>query len=379
MSRRRALVSQRRFPEIDRDSGSRRVDMFIGWLLERDWEVTFLATETDGEPRHAHRLQQLGVPVYAGWHEAEGVIAAGDFDLALLAFWEPAARLLPMFRSVSPGTRIVIDSIDVHFLRTARRLIGGEEQLDADFGAGLAAELDAYRWADGVLTVSAHEARLLGDLIGHERMFDIPLAMPQPRSPAPFDERQGMLFVGNFRHLPNGEAVEYLCREILPRLDPDLLAAHPLYVIGSRLEDMGVDAHGAGLPNVKMVGWVPSVEPYLERARICVAPLLHGAGVKGKILESLMAGTPVVTTTLGAEGTALRHGDHLLIADTPQGLADGIAQLLTDRTCWEHLADHGHARGHRGVLARARGRAVRRGPGARADCTAAMAQGRRHP
>ena len=343
MSRRRALVSQRRFPEIDRDSGSRRVDMFISWLLERDWEVTFLATETDGEPRHAHRLQQLGVPVYAGWHEAEGVIAAGDFDLALLAFWEPAARLLPMLRGVSPETRIVIDSIDVHFLRSARRLLVGEEQLDADFGAGLAAELDAYRWADGVLTVSSHEARLLGDLIGHGRIHELPLAMPEAPPPGPFDERQGMLFVGNFRHLPNGEAVEYLCREILPRLDPDLLAAHPLYVIGSRLEDMGVDAHGVGLPNVRMVGWVPSVEPYLERARICVAPLLHGAGVKGKILESLTAGTPVVTTTLGAEGTELRHGEHLLIADTPQELADGIAQLLTDRTCWKRLADQGFA------------------------------------
>ena len=150
-----------------------------------------------------------------------------------------------------------------------------------------------------------------------------PWRCPVPRSAVPFDERQGMLFVGNFRHLPNGEAVEYLCREILPRLDPDLLAEHPLYVVGSRLEDMGVARTAAGLPNVKMVGWVPSVEPYLERARVCVAPLLHGAGVKGKILESLMAGTPVVTTTLGAEGTRLRHGDQLLIADTPEELADG--------------------------------------------------------
>ncbi len=343
MTRRRALVSQTRFPEIDRDSGSRRVDMFIRWLLERDWSVTFLGTETDGEPRHAHRLQQLGVPTYAGWHEAEGVIADGDFDLALLAFWEPAARLLPMLRSLSPQARVVIDSIDVHFLRTARRLIGGEQQLDAGFGAGLAAELDAYRWADAVLTVSAHEARLLGDLIGHERIHDIPLAMPESRSPVPFDERHGILFIGNFRHLPNGEAVEYLCREILPRLDPDLLAEHPVYVIGSRLEDKGVAAHGAGLPNVRMVGWVPSVEPYLERARICVAPILHGAGVKGKTLESLMAGTPVVTTTLGAEGTPLRHGDQLLIADTPEELADAIAQLLTDRACWERLADQGYA------------------------------------
>ena len=90
-----------------------------------------------------------------------------------------------------------------------------------------------------------------------------------------------------------------------------------------------------------MVGWVPSVVPYLERARVCVVPLLHGAGVKGKVVESLVAGTPVVTTTIGAEGIELRHGEHVLIADTPEELADGLAHLLTDRAQWERLCDCG--------------------------------------
>ena len=52
MSQRRALVSQPRFPEIDRDTGLQRVDLFMRWLIERGWSVTFLATETDSEPRH---------------------------------------------------------------------------------------------------------------------------------------------------------------------------------------------------------------------------------------------------------------------------------------------------------------------------------------
>ena len=95
--------------------------------------------------------------------------------------------------------------------------------------------------------------------------------------------------MGNFRHLPNGEAVEYLCRDILPRLDPELLAAHPLSVVGSRLDEK-VRAHGRGLPGVRWSAGCPSIAPYLERARVCVVPLLHGAGVKGKIVESLMAG-----------------------------------------------------------------------------------------
>jgi glycosyltransferase involved in cell wall biosynthesis len=342
MSRRRVLVSQPRFPEIDRDTGSQRVDLFMRWLLERDWDVTFLATEEDSEPRHRRRLNQLGIPTYVGTHEAKAIVSAAKFDLALIAFWSPASRLLPILRTISPGTRVVVDSIDVHFLREARRrVLVDEAQLDERFGSAVASELNAYRWSDAVLTVSSNEARLLSDFLGPERIHEIPLVHTVRRSPIPFESRRGIVFIGNFRHTPNGEAVEYLCHDVLPRLTPDLLAEHPAYIVGNRLNE-SIAAHGRGLRGVAMVGWVPSVSPYLECARVCVVPLLHGAGVKGKVVESLMAGTPVVTTALGAEGLDLRHGEHVLVGDTPEELADGLAQLLTDRECWDHLVEAGY-------------------------------------
>jgi glycosyltransferase involved in cell wall biosynthesis len=161
------------------------------------------------------------------------------------------------------------------------------------------------------------------------------------RSQIPFEEREGILFVGNFRHTPNGEAAEYLCNDVLPRLPPKLLADHPAYVVGNRL-DAYVAAQGHRLQMVEMVGWVPSVAPYIEHARVCIVPLLHGAGVKGKVVDSLMAGTPVVTTTVGAEGLEIRHGEHVLISDTPDGLADGVAHLLTDRELWGSLVEAGY-------------------------------------
>ncbi len=337
----RALVSQTRMPEIDRDRGSQRVDLFIRWLLEDGWSVTFVASEQDCDDRHAHRLRQQGVATFAGYEGVEDLVAAGDIELALLAFWEPASQLLPVLREVSPETRVIVDSIDLHFLRDARRLLGAGNSLDERFGSQLVGELNTYRAADAVLTVSAKEADLLADFLGPDRTYDLPLAEPTTRSPVPFEQRNGIFFVGNFRHLPNGEAVEYLCRDIVPRLDPELLAAHPLSVVGSRLTEK-VRAHGRGLPAVKMIGWVPSIRPYLEQARVCVVPLLHGAGVKGKIVESLMAGTPVVTTPIGAEGLNLEHGKHAMIADSPGDLAACLAHLLTDEREWQRLADAGH-------------------------------------
>jgi glycosyltransferase involved in cell wall biosynthesis len=338
---RRALVSQTRIPEIDRDRGSQRVDLFIQWLLEGGWSVTFVASEQAGDPRHQHRLRQMGVATFTGYDEVEDLMAAGDFELAVLAFWRPASQLLPVLRKASPRTRVIVDSIDLHFLRDARRMLGTGVPLDERFGSEFVGELNTYRSADAVLTVSTREADLLADFLGPGRAYELPLAEPLSRSQVPFEERSGIFFVGNFRHLPNGEAVEYLCRDILPRLDTELLAAHPLSVVGSRLDEK-VRAHGRGLPGVKMIGWVPSVLPYLERARVCAAPLLHGAGVKGKVVESLMTGTPVVTTPIGAEGLGLRHREHAVIADTPGDLAAGLAHLLTDADEWQRLADAGH-------------------------------------
>jgi glycosyltransferase involved in cell wall biosynthesis len=339
--RRRALVSQMRMPEVDRDRGSQRVDLLIRWLLDEGWSVTFIGTEEDSDPWQAHRLRQQGVATFAGCDEAEEVVLAGDFDLALLAFWQPASRLLGVVREGSPQTRVIVDSVDLHFLRDARRLLGAGALLDERFGGQVVGELNTYRGADAVLTVSAKEAELLADFLGAERIYDLPLAETLTRSSVPFGDRSGIFFVGNFRHLPNGEAVEYLCRDILPRLDPELLAAHPLSVVGSRLDEK-VRAHARGLPAVKMVGWVPSILPYLERARVCAVPMLHGAGVKGKIVESLMVGTPVVTTSIGAEGMDLRHREHAVIADSPGDLAAGLAHLLTDAQEWQALADSGH-------------------------------------
>jgi glycosyltransferase involved in cell wall biosynthesis len=90
-----------------------------------------------------------------------------------------------------------------------------------------------------------------------------------------------------------------------------------------------------------MIGWVPSVVPYLEKARVCVVPLLYGAGVKGKVLQALMRGTPVVTTSIGAEGLDLVNDVHAVIADTPVGLADGITRLLSEADPWTRISEAG--------------------------------------
>ncbi len=144
------------------------------------------------------------------------------------------------------------------------------------------------------------------------------------------------------RRVNDNDAVKYLFGQIVPRLDPRLLQRHPLYVVGNALNE---DIHklGEGIPDVKMVGWVPSILPYFNKARVSIVPLTYGAGTKRKVIETLSIGTPCVSTSIGVEGLALQHGEQIMVADDPEAFATAIETLLDDEQLWHRLARQGRA------------------------------------
>jgi O-antigen biosynthesis protein len=159
-------------PRDDRDAGARRLFDLTVFLKEAGWSIDFVAANGTGDPRHVHLLQQWGVAV----HDDSGFTVAPDkqgsasvvdlltrvntFDLAIFAFWPIAELYLPLLRQHDPSARIVVDSVDLHFLRDARRILnassGGQAPplLDADFATQMIGELNAYLAADAVMTVS---------------------------------------------------------------------------------------------------------------------------------------------------------------------------------------------------------------------------------
>ena len=342
---RRALVCSYHPPQPDRDSGSRRIWDLIGTLLGAGWRVMFVASQGIGEARYARRLQQRGVAVLDGAETPlEKILAAASFDLALFAFWPIAEFYTPVVRRVSPDTRVIVDSLDLHFLRDARRIFGGKGGLlDAEYASQMRGEINAYAAADAVLAVSRKEAGLINDLTGDAGLAHaVHDSEPAGLSPRPFAERKGIVMVAGFQHPPNVQAAGWLCGEVLPRLPKKLLAGHPVRLVGSGLNET-VRAYGKGLPGVRMVGWVPDVAPYFQQARISVVPLLYGAGTKRKMIQALMAGTPTVTTSIGAEGLRLESGGHALIADDAEAFASSIAKLLSDEALWGRVQKAGRA------------------------------------
>lgn len=345
----RALVCAPLPPEYDRESGSRRIYHMVEFLLEAGWTVAFVCESAPEDSRHLQHLRQRGVATFVGFQEATAdLVEGGGFDLAIFAFWYIAHRYAHMVRRLSPDTRIIVESVDLHWLRNARRILGGsagaQGELDEEYGGDLVAELNAYAAADAVLTVSDKEADLVNDITGVPGLARaVPDCDKTPPSALSFQERAGILFIGNFRHPPNLDAARFLCRDIMPLLPPLLRARHPLWIVGNALDGRVAEA-AADLSGAHLVGWVPSLEPYLHAARASVIPLRYGAGTKRKAIQALLARTPSVATPVGVEGLDVEDGEHVLVAERAADFAGALERLLVDRDLWMRLGAVGRDR-----------------------------------
>jgi len=196
-------------------------------------------------------------------------------------------------------------------------------------------ELRALSRVDHVVTMSPEDAARL-----HRFVPEVPISVSpcgvdcrafRPPDPAPAPDTD-VLFVGHFGHPPNGDAVDFLARDVLPRV------GRPVRV---RVVGRGPVPR---LPaEIDVVGAVPDVRPHLAAARIVVAPVRFGTGMRGKVLEALAMGRPVVTTSLGAEGLGAVSGRDLLVADGADGFAGAVRRVLDDPGLATRLGAAGRA------------------------------------
>jgi GT2 family glycosyltransferase/glycosyltransferase involved in cell wall biosynthesis len=350
----RILVVDPLMPMFDRASGSRRLHEILLLLAAAGHAVTFVSRLNVGDPRYVEPLEAAGIEVFDGDPDRlsqpgsprrldlPALLAETRYDVAVLCFHDLAAQYLPLIREHAPLTRVVVDSVDVHYVREQREAdLTGDAATAARAAATRERELATYAAADAVLVVTENDRRaLLADLPGAD-VHVVPNVHAVHAAEAAPEGRDGLLFVGNFRHTPNGDAAEYLCTEVLPLVRRELPGTK-LTIVGDAPPPAVLALAGDG---VEVTGWVPEVEPYLASHRVSVAPLRFGAGMKGKVGEALAAGLPVVTTTIGAEGMV--DGDPaasgIAIGDDPQALADAVVRLMRDDAEWSALSAAGRA------------------------------------
>lgn len=327
-----------RIPTPDRDAGSLRMLNILRALSE--WcHPVFITTSKQVWPEYERQLWKEGVETAAALGFRR-LMKERKFRAAVISRPDVAEALLGAVRRADPRVRVVFDMVDVHFIRIAREAAVNGEAATADEAERFRrVETRLARAADLLWCNSSADKEVMERESPGVPAVIIPTIHHTKPAGLPFNEREHLLFVGNFRHRPNVDGVRFFIREVLPKVRETLPGVELVLVgDGAPREFATLGAEG-----VRLLGYVPDVDPLFARARVFVAPIRFGAGVKGKIGEALAYAIPLVTTTLGAEGMSLRDGEEALIADTPEEFAAAVVRLYRDAGLWCRLASNAHA------------------------------------
>lgn len=244
-----------------------------------------------------------------------------------------------------PKALKVLDTEDLQCLRHARHqaIKAGREMTQADLFGDLAKrEIAAILRCDISLIISSFEMDLLTNSfkvdqrVLHHLPFMIDLAQC-PTTTRSFSQRQHFMTIGNFRHAPNWDVVLHL-QQIWPLIKKQLPAAE-LHIFGSY-----PPPKATALNNPKtgflIKGWAEDALEVMEQARICLAPIRFGAGIKGKLLDAMIMQTPSVTTSLGSEGMHHQEPWPGVVTDDITEFVTAAVELYNDEQAWIDAQQH---------------------------------------
>jgi GT2 family glycosyltransferase len=341
------LVVDHHVPQYDQDAGSRATYHYLKLFVDLGLRVVFLPGDFHPREPYTHELQQLGVAVlYGDWYSQNFNSWLRDngryFDVVQLYRPHVAWRFVESARKYAHRAKIAYVPVDLHYLRELRRYeSGGDREAIRVAEDWWKVEFDLFPKADVIQVFSRHEEAAIAAAFPHKTVQTIPLFIAEELesgASVPFDDRRDLLFVGGFGHPPNADAVRWFVSEILPLVRKDLPDVR-LRVVGSRPPREVAELAG---PNISVEGYVSDTEliGMYQDVRVVVAPLRFGAGLKGKVVEAMRAGTPVVTTSVGAEGIGKAEGQ-LAIADDPTDFASAIVERYSSEIEWERASVDG--------------------------------------
>ncbi|MFN0002804.1 MAG: glycosyltransferase [Pseudohongiellaceae bacterium] len=338
----RVLVVDARVLMPDHDSGSLRMFNLLKIFHNLGYKVSFIPDNLHYHEKYTPILQSLGVECfyrpYLNNVQEHLQHNGNQYQVVVLSRADYAEKYIDAVVTYCPQAQILFDTVDLHFLRE-RRLA----ELNNDSAQAAAAELRKVqelgiaRKAHQTLVVSPVEIELFRREAPDVKVALLSNIHASAGRGADFANRNNILFIGSFEHPPNVDAMHWFIDEIFPVLHQLKPALKLLIVGGGAPKNLLAKAS----KNIEFAGFVADIAPLFNSARLSIAPLRYGAGVKGKINSSMAFGVPVVASTIAAEGMGLEDGKDVLIADDPAEFAQLISRAYDDEQLWYALSNAG--------------------------------------
>lgn len=331
------LVVDHYVPTFDKDAGSKTTYQYLKMFLKKGYVVKFLGDNFLHEEPYSTTLEQMGIEILYGDHWATGIwdwlkLNKDEIDVAYLNRPHIATKYVDFIKE-NTNIKVIYYGHDLHFLRLGREYeLTGDIDIKREADYWKAIELSMMRKAaisyyPSYVEINAIHAidRSIKAKAITAYVYDHFLGNIQED----FAKREGLLFVGGFAHPPNADAVLWFAKEIFPHIReqlPDI----KFYVVGSKVTDeiKALEQPGNG---IIIKGFVSEEElaGLYASCKVVVVPLRYGAGVKGKVVEAIYNGAPIITTSTGAEGIP-QVGQVLEVEDDPKVFADKTVALYQD-------------------------------------------------
>lgn len=330
------LVIDHYVPTFDRDAGSKTTYQYLKMFLKKGYVVKFLGDNFLHEEPYSTVLQQMGIEILYGKECQAGIWDwirdhGDDIGIAYLNRPHIAVNYIDYIKN-NTSMKVIYYGHDLHFLREGREyeLTGDlEKKNTADYWKSI--ELSLMQKADMSYYPSYIERDAIKAIDQNISVKDITAYVYDTFLDGvmeDFTKREGLLFVGGFAHPPNADAVLWFAREIYPLIREK--EKIPFYVVGSKVteEIKALEQPGNGIVVKGFVTEEELSELYAS-CRIVVVPLRYGAGVKGKVVEAIYHGSPIVTTMIGAEGIPGSE-EILVVEEEPAAFAQAVVSLYKD-------------------------------------------------
>ncbi len=328
-------------PTFDKDAGSRTTFQYIKLLIKKGFIIKFLGDNFSNEEPYTTALAQLGVEVLYGnemQSEIREWIRKNSRDIHLIYLNRPHIALKYIdFIKTHTELKVIFYGHDLHFLREYREYeLTGDESKKESSAYWKNIEFEILNKADISYYPSKTEIRAICSINPYLEVKAITAYVYDnfiENIEKDFTKREGIVFVGGFAHPPNTDAVKYFVNKIWPLVRERLKVN--FYIVGSKAGEE-ITALNDPENGVIVKGFVSDEEldSLYRNCRIAAVPLRYGAGVKGKVIEALYYGVPVVTTEVGAEG--IPEADRVMkIADRNRSSGEDLFSDMLDKVSYE--------------------------------------------
>lgn len=301
------LVIDHYVPHFDKDAGSRHTYQYLQLLLEMGLNVKFIGDNFYKHEPYTTVLQQLGIEVLYGEHfknHWKEWITENKNQLDFIYLHRPhiAIKYIDFIRE-NTDCKIIYFGHDLHYYREEKQYeIEKDAKLLESAKNWKKTEIALFEKSDLIITPSEKEREIISTLSKSFNVSTIPLFyFKESNSPiTDFSSRENIVFIGGFNHSPNVDAVIWFLKEIWP-LIKEQIPEMKFIIVGSNVPAEIKELEG---PDIVVKGYVSEseLETLYSHVRLAVIPLRYGAGIKGKTLEAMHNGLPIVTTPEGTEG-----------------------------------------------------------------------------